>query len=208
MGAVMLMFWNEKLVILQVPKTGSTALEAALAPRASMHISHPPQMRHLTYRRYAYRFAPFFENFDPTPMEVLAVLRNPVNWVGSWYRYYLGSKFEGTDHSTLGLTFSDFVDAVITGSDAPYAQIGTQSAMIAPPPEGCAHPLRLFAYEDQPRFMAFLSQRFQTKIACHRMNQSKPVDLEISADLRAAIETHFAEDLSAWQRLHHPPPSA
>lgn len=133
MGAVMLMFWNEKLVILQVPKTGSTALEAALAPRTSMHISHPPQMRHLTYRRYAYRFAPFFENFDPTPMEVLAVLRNPVDWVGSWYRYYLGSKFDGTDHSTLGLTFSDFVDAVMAGSDAPYAQIGTQSAMIAPP---------------------------------------------------------------------------
>ena len=34
-GPQMLVFWKENLVLLAVPKTGSTALQGALAPRAS-----------------------------------------------------------------------------------------------------------------------------------------------------------------------------
>ena len=32
----MLLFWREKFVLLSVPKTGTTAIEAALAHKASM----------------------------------------------------------------------------------------------------------------------------------------------------------------------------
>ena len=38
----MLVFWKENLVFLAVPKTGTTAIEGALAPRASMVLRDPP----------------------------------------------------------------------------------------------------------------------------------------------------------------------
>jgi len=42
----MLVFSNEKLVFLSVPKTGTTAYEAALAPHAAIVVSNPPELKH------------------------------------------------------------------------------------------------------------------------------------------------------------------
>jgi hypothetical protein len=42
----MLVFAKEKLVFLAMPKTGTTALEAALAPRSDMVMRNPPILKH------------------------------------------------------------------------------------------------------------------------------------------------------------------
>ena len=41
----MLVFWAEKLVFLAVPKTGTTALEGALAPVSYTHLTLPTILR-------------------------------------------------------------------------------------------------------------------------------------------------------------------
>ena len=46
----MLVFWNKKLVFLSVPKTGTTAIEAALAPFADIVVSNPPELKHAPIR--------------------------------------------------------------------------------------------------------------------------------------------------------------
>lgn len=42
----MLVFWKENLVFLAVPKTGTTAIEGALALHAAMVLCEPPQIKH------------------------------------------------------------------------------------------------------------------------------------------------------------------
>ena len=44
----MLLFFKQKLVLLSVPKTGTTALEAAALPYASAAILDPPGMKHIS----------------------------------------------------------------------------------------------------------------------------------------------------------------
>jgi hypothetical protein len=44
----MLVFWKAKLVLLAVPKTGSTALEAAFGPWADAAFLNPPRLKHMT----------------------------------------------------------------------------------------------------------------------------------------------------------------
>ena len=56
----MLLFWKAKLVLLAVPKTGTTALEAALLAHADTAILNPPEKKHLTARRWRNQLAPFF----------------------------------------------------------------------------------------------------------------------------------------------------
>jgi len=56
----MLVFWAEKLVFLAVPKTGTTAIEGALAPRASMVLRDPPQLKHSPVYRYKRFLQPLF----------------------------------------------------------------------------------------------------------------------------------------------------
>ena len=48
----MLVFWKERLVFLAVPKTGTTALEGALAPKAALVFRDPPILKHTPLYRY------------------------------------------------------------------------------------------------------------------------------------------------------------
>ena len=83
----MLVFWKEKLVLLSVPKTGTTAIEAALAHKASMIVSDPPELKHAPVYRYDRFFRPMFEKACKAEMETFAIMREPVSWLGSWYKY-------------------------------------------------------------------------------------------------------------------------
>ena len=48
----MLVFYKERLAFLSVPKTGTTAYESALRPRADIVISEPPLLKHAPVYRY------------------------------------------------------------------------------------------------------------------------------------------------------------
>ena len=57
----MLIFWKTRLAILAVPKTGTTAIEQALAPMADAAILNPPGLKHCTVRKYRRELSDFFE---------------------------------------------------------------------------------------------------------------------------------------------------
>jgi hypothetical protein len=48
----MLVFWDQRLVFLATPKTGSTAIAMALEPLASVSVQRPPVLKHTTVQRY------------------------------------------------------------------------------------------------------------------------------------------------------------
>lgn len=99
----MLVFWSEKLVFLSVPKTGTTAIEKALAPKAAMVISNPPELKHAPVYRYNRFFRPMFEKAcGEENMETMAVMREPISWLGSWYRYRQRDFLKGKANSTSG----------------------------------------------------------------------------------------------------------
>ena len=43
----MLIFWDQRLAFLATPKAGSTAVEVALEPLASLAVQRPPKMKHV-----------------------------------------------------------------------------------------------------------------------------------------------------------------
>jgi len=77
----LLVFSRQNLVLLSVPKTGSTAYEAALAPHAAMVISAPPELKHAPVFRYNRFFRPMIERFIGAAPDVVAVMREPVDWL-------------------------------------------------------------------------------------------------------------------------------
>ena len=48
----MLIFSKARLVVLSVPKTGTTAIEQALAGHASIAVLDPPELKHAPVYRY------------------------------------------------------------------------------------------------------------------------------------------------------------
>ena len=105
----MLVFFKERLALLSVPKTGTTAYQTALAARADMVISDPPLLKHAPVYRYNRFIRPMFLNVCDAEMELVAVMRDPVSWLSSWYRYRQRPFMVDKPNNTHGITFNDFV---------------------------------------------------------------------------------------------------
>ena len=96
----MLIFYKERLAFLSVPKTGTTAYETALRDRADMVISEPAMLKHAPVYRYNRFLRPMFFNVCDVELELLAVMREPISWLGSWWRYRQRPFMKGKPNAT------------------------------------------------------------------------------------------------------------
>lgn len=195
----MLVFWKQKLVLLAVPKTGTTAYAEALKTQASMIVSDPPELKHAPVYRYNRFFRPMFERMGASHMDVMAVVREPVSWLGSWYRYRQRPFLEGRATSTKDISFDRFVDAYCSGQRPPFADVGSQSKFIEPRPNGtCVS--HLFQYEKQDEIVNFLESRLQCKMDLPTLNSSAKSRLELAPSTLAKFQRKCAADFETWER--------
>lgn len=193
----MLVFWKARLVMLAVPKTGTSAYARALAPLASMVVSDPPELKHAPVYRYNRFFRPMFEKVGGE-MELLAVIREPVDWLGSWYRYRQRDFLEGKPTSTRGLSFDQFCEAYARGERPPFANVGSQAKFVEPRPNGISV-RHLFRYENQAGLLAFLEERLGATIDLPRENVSPRRDLSLSPEIAAKLRRKCAADFETWE---------
>lgn len=189
----MLVFWSEKLVMLAVPKTGTTALERALSPKASMVMRDPPLLKHAPVYRYRRFLHPYFKQAGGQEMETLAVVREPVDWLGSWYRYRHRDDLIGHKNSTRDISFDDFVQAYMKGAKPPFAQVGSQAKFLLDK-EGAIGVNHLFQYEQQDQLIAYLEDRLGVEIALPQMNVSPRMPLEMSEATHAKLLRKCADE--------------
>ncbi len=196
----MLVFFKERLTFLSVPKTGTTAYEKALAPRADMVISDPPLLKHAPVYRYNRFIRPMFLKVCEAEMELMAVMREPVSWLSSWYRYRQRPFMKGKPNSTHGVSFDDFVLAYMRGKRPGFAEVGSQLKFLEQQPNGTGI-THLFRYEEQPRLQRFLEERLEMKINLTRENASPPMDVVLSADVESRFRRKFAEEFDLYASI-------
>ncbi|MEC3862132.1 gamma-glutamyl kinase [Mesobacterium sp. TK19101] len=201
----MLIFWKERLVILAVPKTGTSAYARALGPRADIVVREPPELKHAPLRRYNRFFHPMLDKMGAGPVDIMAVVRHPVDWLGSWYRYRQRPFLAGKDTSTAGLSFDAFVADYCRGDQPAHAHVGSQSRFLAPKPDGVTV-THLFQYEDQPRILSFLVQRLGHAIDLEQENVSPAASLTLSQELEDRLRRKYAADFDLWEQAGATPP--
>lgn len=199
----MLVFWKENLVFLAVPKTGTSAWEAALAPRASMTILDPPHLKHAPLYRYNRFVRPLLETAGGAQMETLAVIREPVSWLGSWYRYRRRPFMDGRPNSTAEVSFDAFVAEYLKGKPAPFAAVGSQAKFVEPQSNGLRVD-HLFRYEEPDRLQAFLAKRLGPLPDIGRSNVSPVMDLTLSDALADRFRRKRPEEFKVWEAAGTP----
>ena len=196
----MLVFVKERLVFLSVPKTGSTAYQSALAGRADMVVSDPPELKHAPLYRYDRFFRPIFEKVCAAQMETVAVMREPVSWLGSWYRYRKRPFMRGRPNSTHDVSFDEFVQAYLRGERPGFANVGSQAKFLEPRPNGTAI-THLFRYEDPDRLNAFLEKRLGVGLILDRENVSPEMNLSLSPQTENKYRRKCADEFALYDSI-------
>ncbi|WP_415402826.1 gamma-glutamyl kinase [Tateyamaria sp. SN3-11] len=196
----MLVFYKAKLAFLSVPKTGTTAYEAALRPHADLVISQPPMLKHAPVYRYNRFVRPMFLKLCDVELEVMAVMREPISWLGSWWRYRQRDFMKGKPNATHGISFDEFVLAYMKGQKPSFADVGSQFKFLETQPNGTGV-THLFKYEDQPRLQTFLTERLGVEFELEQANVSPSVPLELSEEVEARFRRKFAEEFTLYDSI-------
>ncbi|HDY94311.1 MAG: gamma-glutamyl kinase [Sulfitobacter litoralis] len=196
----MLVFFKERLAFLSVPKTGTTAYETALAPRADMVISEPPMLKHAPVYRYNRFIRPMFLKVCDAELELMAVMREPVSWLGSWYRYRRRPFMQGKPNATFDVSFDEFVLAYMKGKKPGFADVGSQSNFMASQPNGTGI-THYFKYENQDRLKSFLEDRLDVKLDLKSENVSPRMDLHLSQDVEQRLKRKFEQEFELYDSI-------
>lgn len=197
----MLVFIKEKLVILAVPKTGTTALSEALSTQADIVVNNPPELKHAPVFRYNRFFRPMFEKAcGVDDLDIMAVMREPVDWLGSWYRYRRRDFMKGKPNATHDISFDEFVLEYCKEDRRGFANVGSQAKFLEPRPNG-TQVTHLFRYEDQGAIKAFLEERLNVYLDLPQSNVSPKMDLHLSPDVLKTLREQRAEEFDLYNSL-------
>lgn len=196
----MLVFSTAKLVFLSVPKTGTTAYEEALKAHAAMWVGAPPELKHAPVFRYNRFFRPVLEKFVSDDLAVLAVMREPISWLGSWYRYRQRDEVKGQRTSTHGISFDAFVEEYVKGQSAPFANVGSQAKFLEPQKNGTSV-THLFRYEDQAGLKTFLEERLKLTFETEQHNASPQLDLQLSDKMQERLRRKMPQDFALYEGI-------
>lgn len=195
----MLVFWEQKLVFLATPKAGSTALATALESLASVSVQRPPVLKHTTVHRYRRFFGPYLEAASKADWTVVAMMREPRDWLGSWYRFRMRDDQTDPRRSTKGLSFDDFVRGWCSDPRPEFADVGSQAKFLRPRQGQGVD--RLFRYEDIGSFVDFLEDRLGCEITLPRVNVSPAGATDLSPATEALLRDVAAEDFALYNSL-------
>ncbi|MBK5934250.1 hypothetical protein C8N32_10224 [Rhodovulum imhoffii] len=196
----MMLFWKAGLAFLAVPKTGTHAYQELLGPGADIIFRHPQSAKHMNINMFRRRILPLIDG-GPRPIETLAVIREPQDWLGSWYRYRQRPQLKGKPASTLGLSFAEFIDAYLKESPPEFARVGQQSRMVSTP-EGVIAVDRLFRHDDQSGLCRFLSERLGQNVPIPPLlNVSPSGDLALPGDLARRLRKARAQDFALYEQV-------
>lgn len=195
----MLVFWEQRLAILATPKTGSTAIETALEPLATLAILRPPVLKHTPVQRFHRFIGPYLEVTSGKPFTLVALMREPRDWLGSWYRYRQRDEITDPAKSTRGISFDQFVNAWCDDPQPDYAAVGSQAKFLQPKAEKGID--RLFRYEEIDVFLQFLNDRLGFEITLPRLNVSPAGETDLSPETEARLRKTAARDFALYDSL-------
>ncbi len=206
----MLIFWKERLAFLANTRTGSSSIERALEGLAAVSVMRPPALKHLSAGDFHAHLSPLFTTLGGARFTTVALIRDPVDWLGSWYRYRQREDIAHAAGSSEGMRFADFAESYLAGripGIAPQTpadggteaatSLGTQADFLCDA-DGACHVDRLFRYDAIARFLHFLDDRLGCDITLPRLNVAPQGDLALPPPLLDALRHHFARDLALY----------
>ncbi len=168
-----------------------------MRPLASIDVRSPPRARHITARRFDKRWRPFLKRSWDVEPETVAVLRDPLERLKSWYKYRNSPERR---KSVAGLSFDEFIRAVVSDDPSDATRIGAQDAFVSDG-DGGIGVTHLFALERPDPLDDFLSGVLGHAIVPDRLNVSAAADVDLSPETHALLQEKRAGEFALYHRV-------
>ena len=196
----MLIFWKQKLIFLATPKAGSSAIEAALEPLADVAIKRPASLKHMSAQDFQTHLVPFLTRQSGAPFTTLALMRQPIDWLQSWYRFRLRDDDDNPEHPMAGCSFDQFARDYMSTPRKDHVAFPSQSEFLC---DGAGAPVpdKIFRYDRIDSFVHYLEDQLDFAITLPRVNVPPAVDVALSAQTLAELTEAMAGDFTLYDSL-------
>jgi len=151
-------------------------------------------------RRFERNLRPYLSEISNDRFDLVCMIREPIDWLGSWYRYRQRPALVGHRNSTTAMSFDEFVTAYLSDDKPPQVRVGRPFRFVTRADnEVGVSPL--FKYEHFDRFVGFLSERFEVPLAPERANVSPTGAVSLSSKVRNLAEAALADDYRVYRDI-------
>lgn len=184
-------------VFLSMTKTGSTAIHQHFSRHAQVLARNPPRMKHMTAKTFTELVVPLLERYGRPreSYELMCIAREPVDWVGSWWRYRARPAMEGKPKSTANLSFDAFAEQIVNGK----VKLGS-SANFVSDKDGKVIVDRIYKFEHLDLAAQWMASQLKIEPPQLRSANVSPArENVISPSTRRLLEEHYAADLAVYE---------
>ena len=189
------------------PKCASSSIEAAIAPFCNINFSGPGGLKHITARDYRSHILAYHQRvLANRPIEAFSIVREPIEWLFSWYRYRQRNDIRNPDHPfhrnyTGDMSFETFVEAYLEADKRPsFANVGNQ-ARFHLLEDGSVGVERIFDMTRLDRVAAYLSNKLNRAIELPVKNKAPEVAMQLGEDRKQDLRRALAKDFALYDRV-------
>ena len=209
----MLLAPEKGFVLLAPPKTATTAIEDAFRPYSSVSLQKNP-FKHTRYDEFQRFLQPWLEakRFPRDSYEVVCVVREPMDWLNSWWRYRSREGLARPSHpkhrNYAGhLSFEQFArvymeshagERSVNGSKR-FVRVGRFSKFVRPLP-GEPGVDRIFRYEHLDLLVGHLREKVGEEVEVGVRNVSPERSFSLSEGCERDLREFFAPEYELYER--------
>lgn len=190
-----------------MPKCASTSIEVALRPYCNVSFSGEAALKHISARDFDKYIMEYYRRLLPdSQIETFCVMREPVEWLGSWYRYRGRKELRNPENIlhknyTGNITFSEFVEAYLQQQGRPpFADVGSQYRFLSMK-NGSIGVDRIFPFERLDLVADYLTTKLGKKIKIRVKNASPRSVLHLDPGLYQRLQVTLQYDFELYRAL-------
>jgi hypothetical protein len=161
-------------------------------------LQRPAQLKHTDIRTYKKFLGPWLEAQTGERFTTVALMREPVDWLRSWYRFKLRDDHDDPHHAMAGMTFAEFAAEYAQEGGPAALGIGSQSEFLT---SGMRTVDCMFQYERIQDFVDFLETRLDCAIELPRINVPPSVDVHLDPKSERELRQAMTNDLDLYDTL-------